>query len=439
MFLIEFLGVFQIYLLCILGVHILSYHQLNKWLFIQLSLIAFGFAMLSLAFPPERVILLTIPIILTFSLYLMIQTKKPILTSLPFFILLIIAIAQQASLLITSFIIGLSVSDTQGTLIFVTDVYLSILADIIGILLTILLCFLLRSIIWTKLMTLNQHTHLLISFILFSTLNFIITALTVRELLDFSMAYLLFFIYTVTLIMSLSFYIQSLETKYQVKKKEDEYQAIQSYTDTLEKHQLDIQKFKHDYHNILISLSGYIEDEDLQGLKAYFKKEVIETSKIMYHPFKLEKLSKIKQKSIKSMLTTKLIMAQEFGIDVSFEASENIKDISMDIVDFIRILGIILDNAIEELLVLEKGRLLVGLFKDVSATVCIVQNTCRTTIPSIHQLREIGFSMKGEKRGFGLSSLEEITSKYQNVALKTSIFENQFIQELTIGHGKNLT
>lgn len=36
----------------------------------------------------------------------------------------------------------------------------------------------------------------------------------------------------------------------------------------------DMQKFRHDHANILVTMQGYIEIEDFDGLKTYFKKHI---------------------------------------------------------------------------------------------------------------------------------------------------------------------
>ena len=40
-----------------------------------------------------------------------------------------------------------------------------------------------------------------------------------------------------------------------------------------------LRSFKHDYSNIMLSMSGYIEANDMDGLKEYFDKEILPLSK----------------------------------------------------------------------------------------------------------------------------------------------------------------
>ena len=235
-------------------------------------------------------------------------------------------------------------------------------------------------------------------------------------------------------------YVKKLEEKYQIHREVDEYEFLQYYTDEIEKQYSDMRKFKHDYQNILLSLNEYIKEEDLPGLKAYFYNKVeIVSNKMMNHDFMLENLSRIKIKEVKSILASKLAMGVEKGVTIGFEAREDISVIPMDTVVLVRMLGIILDNAIEELIELGEGKLLVGVWNEVDGVTFIIQNTCRVDIPKLHKLEEPGFSTKGKKRGIGLNNLMELVEKEPNVLLQTSIVDDQFVQVISIIQSEELS
>ena len=250
-----------------------------------------------------------------------------------------------------------------------------------------------------------------------------------QEFIPISMIFLLGFLFTTVL--SALFYVKMLEEKYQIHRKK--YEFMQHYTNEIEKQYTDMRKFKHDYQNILLSLNEYINEEDLSGLRAYFHNKVeIVSNKMISHDFMLESLSRIKVKEVKSILASKLMMGLEKDIVINFEACEDISIISMDTVTLVRMLGIILDNAIEELIELGDGKMQVGVWNDAHGVTFIIQNTCRIDIPKLHVLEEYGFSTKGEKRGIGLNNLAELVEKEPNVLLQTAIIDDQFIQKIII-------
>jgi len=219
-----------------------------------------------------------------------------------------------------------------------------------------------------------------------------------------------------------------------IREKEIENRTLLYYMDECERQQSVMRKFKHDYQNILISMNSFLDDDDLSGLKQYYTAKIKPASDvIMQGNFSLEQLGKIKVREIKSILAAKLTMAQNLGLDARFEAVDDVDHIPVDSVALVRMLGIILDNAIEELETLGTGQLLVACFKSETSVTFIVQNTCRTDMPSFRQLSQSGFSSKGVDRGTGLSNLSELAATYPNITLQTNVVDRNFIQRLIIG------
>jgi len=228
---------------------------------------------------------------------------------------------------------------------------------------------------------------------------------------------------------------KSLSQKYNLLRRETEYKALRHYMQRLEQQHTAMRKFKHDYQNILTSMDNFFLTNDWVGLKQYYIKAIKPASEIITkNHFALEALSNIKVPEIKSLLAAKLFAAQNMAleIDTIFEAYEEIHTIPVDSVSLVRMLGIILDNAIEELAVLSQGKLAVACFESGENLTFVVQNTCRPNIPKLHQLKQSGFSTKGKTRGFGLNILDEIQASHSNVTLSTAIEATTFTQKITI-------
>ena len=244
----------------------------------------------------------------------------------------------------------------------------------------------------------------------------------------------IFFVaFTMIAFVSFVMFAKSLESKFEMQVKETERQSLEHYTAELERNQTDMRKFKHDYQNILLSIDTFLDENDLEGLKQYYVTKIATASQVITNnDIALEGLSRIKVREIKSILATKLMMAQNLGIDATFEADEEVNHIPVDSVVLVRMLGIVLDNAIEELTENGEGRLLVGCFKYESTITFIVQNTCRPNMPELHHLLKAGFSTKGKNRGLGLASLQELADSQPNVTLETGIEEDRFTQRIMI-------
>ena len=227
-----------------------------------------------------------------------------------------------------------------------------------------------------------------------------------------------------------------LNTRINEQKRQDkESEQLRHYTNELERQQNSIRKFKHDYLNILLSMRGFIENGDLAGLKKYYSSKVEAASEVITKDsFVLNGLEKIKVQEIKSLLAAKLMMTQNMDMDVrtTFEVSEDIDRVATDSVVLVRMLGIIMDNAAEALAELKGGELFVSVLKWEAGITFIVRNTCRPDTPPLQQLWKPGFTTKGESRGLGLVNLSELVDSYPNIALKTSIKDGVFSQELLI-------
>jgi len=242
-----------------------------------------------------------------------------------------------------------------------------------------------------------------------------------------------FVIYVVISLVSFVLFTKSLEARYALQRKEDEERDLQYYTDELEQKTNVCRKFKHDYDNILRSMDLYFQEKDWVGLEQYYQNQVKRASEtITQESFSLANLDKIKVKEVKGTFIRKLMYAQSEGIDFTFEADKEIDDFYVSSVDLVRIIGILMDNAIEALTGLPGGKLLVGCFKEENGVTIIVQNTCRPDLPKLHELMQAGFSTKGEGRGLGLSILQELVDAHDNLTRKTNIVGDNFIQTIQI-------
>lgn len=240
------------------------------------------------------------------------------------------------------------------------------------------------------------------------------------------------------LIVTFALYVRSIESKHHTQRRKTEQRAMLRYMNRIEKQYTDMRKFKHDYRNILSSLDTFIDEDNMAGLRAYFNEKIKPVSeKAMKEDFALDRLSKIRIREIKSILAIKLMTAQDHELTVELHVREEISHIQADTLALVRMLGIILDNAIEELMevtkAMLKGRLVVEIWRDEDGTNFTIQNTCRPDTPKLHRLQKEGFSTKGKGRGLGLSNLATIMTSQPNVFLNTTIAKNTFTQKIVIG------
>lgn len=244
------------------------------------------------------------------------------------------------------------------------------------------------------------------------------------------LVYVAFILAIIVLVIVISFTVLR-EMKY--KRQVEEIENYYKYTLRIEKINNDMRKFRHDYVNILLSMSEYIRDDDMPGLRAYFEKHIVPLKDNMQtNSFKINGLERLQIRELKGLLTTKIIQAQENNVRVSVEVPDEINHISLDMIDLSRVMGIILDNAIEASTEIDDPLIQIGFMKSNEAVMIIVMNKCAKDIPKVHELFKESFSTKGPNRGLGLSTLREIIDQTDNVLLDTVIENHYFIQKLEI-------
>lgn len=224
-----------------------------------------------------------------------------------------------------------------------------------------------------------------------------------------------------------------LETNNKIESTKLEQQK--KYILALEKNNNEIRKFKHDFNNIILGLDGYINNDDFdkEKLKKYFNSTIMNfNNNIELNDIVIAKLNSIKVSSLKSLITNKVLMAQNNNINVDINIQDEITNFYTDEMQLSRILGILLDNAIEASLELTDDKKIEMNIIQIDKTTDIqISNTFNNTGIPITDFNKEGFSTKGTNRGLGLSSAHEIANKL-NMLLNTEIDGNTFVQILTI-------
>ena len=242
----------------------------------------------------------------------------------------------------------------------------------------------------------------------------------------------MFLIYFVLLAMSIIAVVYLAFKQYKVKQREQEIQNFESYVASIEQINQDMRKFKHDYINILSSLRTFIDDRNYEGLHTYFYDHILEAN----HHEQLNQqammmLNNLKINSLKGLLTTKILQAESHQIPLYIEVVEEITDIAVDPIQLNRMVGILLDNAIEAAQGIENSEVRIAFILLDDSTLLVVSNTFDEKLNlKVHEIYQEGFSTKGENRGLGLANLRQMINQLHTVSLNTKISPPYFIQEV---------
>lgn len=287
-------------------------------------------------------------------------------------------------------------------------------------------------------MPLSTMTKFVISFLATVTvivlyLNiFIPTTFAERQLVGINLFVQISYLSIVMI--SIMLLIHSINKKNELKQKEMQHSLFSQYMSSLEQINLDMQKFRHDYTNILLTMERYIEEGDLEKLKAFFQDKIVKTERnTLLKNHLVRDLGNLEIIEIKGLLLTKLLLAVEKNIHVRIEIPEKINKISMDIIDLSRIIGIFVDNAIEASMESPNPFVNLAMIKTLNHSVLIViENSYKDVSLDVNQIYRNQFSTKIGNRGYGLKTVSKILNNYPNVLLHTSVENNVFTQELEI-------
>jgi truncated silB len=226
--------------------------------------------------------------------------------------------------------------------------------------------------------------------------------------------------------------------------KEIQLQNINNYSSQIEGLYKDVRSFRHDYANILTSLKIGIDERDIDMITEVYYSVLKDSGKMLKGKrFEIARLGNIVDLSFKSLLLSKLSEAQNLSIPVSLEIEKPITIKNIDQLDFLTIVSILLDNAIEaatEVVTnadIEKSSnegITVCFFENskLNKQVLIIQNSTLKNEVDMTQIFERGVSSKGNGRGIGLSNIKRILKSYPNISLNTTSRDFIFRQILEI-------
>ena len=235
----------------------------------------------------------------------------------------------------------------------------------------------------------------------------------------FLLAYISISIYSLTRVIKLTQTTKRLEN-------------AEEYNKTLRILHDNVRGFKHDFDNIVTTIGGYIKTNDMNGLKQYY----IELEDDCQRASNLYILNPeiINNPGIYNLLNTKYKEAESKNIKVNMSLLLDLNDLKMKIYEFARILGILLDNAIEASELCD-DKIINIIFRDDDKKhrqLIIIENTYKNKDVNIVKIFGKGISEKENHTGLGLWEINKILRKNNNVSLFTSKNEKYFSQQLEV-------
>ena len=194
----------------------------------------------------------------------------------------------------------------------------------------------------------------------------------------------------------------------------------------------DIRGFRHDFSNIICTIGGYVHSKDMNGLTNYF--EQIQTDVIKVNNLTALTPDIINNPAIYALVTAKYDKASNLNINMSVEVFMDLNIINMKIYEFTRILGILLDNAIEAADECDERNIYVHIRNDQrhNRQLLIIENTYKDKNIDTDKIYEKNYSTKPKNTGLGLWEVRQLLKRNNNLNLYTTKTERLFKQQLEI-------
>lgn len=257
-----------------------------------------------------------------------------------------------------------------------------------------------------------------------------IQSTTVRHLI--LVFYLLFFM---GIIKKLDTY---LKEKLQEKLNQEQdlrYREMERYSLHIEELYKEVRSFRHDYTNLLTSLRLGIEEEDMEQIKEVYDSVLKDSSqKLQDNKYDLGRLVNIRDRALKSLLAGKFLKARDKKIVFNVEVPEEIQVEGMSLLDFLTIVSILCDNAIEASAEASQPRVSIAFIKNGAQETFIIENSIKEEGIDVSEIFSFGVSSKGEDRGVGLYTVMKIVESHPNASLNTTCQDQVFRQVLTMIH-----
>lgn len=224
--------------------------------------------------------------------------------------------------------------------------------------------------------------------------------------------------------------IRVTQKNYEAREKLHEYISLESYITELETLYQEMRVFRHDNANMLASIYGYIEEEDMSGLKTYFQESILPEEPSAFSHAEIGKLVNMKVPELKGLIYSKLILGFSKDLHISVSINYPIEHLHTNTADLVKVLGIFLDNAIEACQDSTAKMLCIHMERRADAVTWSICNSCDADIIPLQGITSPNYSSKGRDRGLGLATAEKILSNYPDIYHTTRFFDHIFTQQL---------
>lgn len=146
---------------------------------------------------------------------------------------------------------------------------------------------------------------------------------------------------------------------------------------------------------------------------------------------------KIPSGGLQGIVYQKMLVMNDKNIKPILDVSNSVKKFKFENLDtklnydICRIVGVFLDNSIEETEKLDEREIMLSMYEQNNDLVIEISNKFKN-VPDLERLEEKGYSTKGKGHGYGLSLVNDIVNNNNQIINEKGITRNIFTQKLII-------
>ncbi|BDR57068.1 sensor histidine kinase [Xylocopilactobacillus apis] len=241
---------------------------------------------------------------------------------------------------------------------------------------------------------------------------------------------MIFFIFIGLTLIELFAFIKSYSYKKDAETQIVQNQQLKEYLNNIEQQYQDIRRFKHDYNNMLLALEEFTKKDNQKQFKEYYQ-ELVKEKPVNddVQRLSISHIDSLQNEPLKGLIIQKFFAAQRVGVDLQIEIDDQINIMNTDILPIVRILGILLDNAIEHSAEEKEKEVECAFIKSSDLIEVMVSNRA-PNLKNIDQLFQNGYTTKVNHTGFGLANVKELLDKNKSLLLENSL--NEGILKITL-------
>ena len=213
------------------------------------------------------------------------------------------------------------------------------------------------------------------------------------------------------------------------------YDNLLDYVKDYELEVVEKGKAIHEHKNQLAVIDDMIPKSN-KKLKEYVSEKLDKVSKLDDNVW-LEKLTNLPTGGTKGLVYLKIKKMLDNNISIYVEIDDDLKtknkwnNVSKNLEDYTRILGVYLDNAIEASVESKDKQIIIEFIDNEDNIEFILSNTYKGRI-NVEEIDKEKYSTKGKGRGYGLSLVKDIVEKNKLISQSREINGKFYVQKLFI-------